>query len=92
MNFPWFGRAFAHFLPLWRPGLEEPLLMATGTFAFVSRASANQLDSSWTDDLTMSEAEFLLDQLEAAGFRYVEVHCTPEDCFAVKIPWESRSR
>jgi hypothetical protein len=76
---------------LWRPGLEEPL-MATGTFAFVSRASANQLDSSWTDDLTMSEAEFLLDQLEAAGFRNVQVHCTPEDLFAVKIPWESRFR
>jgi hypothetical protein len=66
--------------------------MATGTFALVSRTSAKQLDSTWTNDLTMSEAEMLLDQLEVAGVRDVEVHCTAEELFAIKIPRESGFR
>jgi hypothetical protein len=65
--------------------------MAAGTFAVISRASANQLDSTWTNDLTLSEAEFLLDRLEVAGFRDVQVHCTAEELFAIKIPRESRA-
>jgi hypothetical protein len=62
--------------------------MAAGTFALASRASANRLDSTWTNDLTLSEAELLLDQLELAGVRNVEVHCTEEELFAVRIPRE----
>jgi hypothetical protein len=70
-------------------GQEEPL-MAAGTFAFASRAAATQVDRTWTNDLTLSEAELLLDQLELAGIRNVEVHCTEEELFAVRIPREFR--
>ena len=45
------------------------------------------LDSCWTDDLTKSEAEFLLDQLEELGFPNMEVRCTERGMFAVQLPW-----
>ncbi len=67
--------------------------MATGTLAAGASIRGDHLDSAWSDAMTKSEAEFLLDRLEAAGFRDVKVRCTTEDLFAVQIPSEEfRSR
>ena len=41
---------------------------------------------TWTDDLTVTEFEALLDSLEVAGFCNVDVRCTESGFFAVKMP------
>jgi hypothetical protein len=67
--------------------------MASATIAPPSRASAPSVpvDCTRIDDLTKSEAEILLDRLEAAGIGDVEVCCTKDELFALKIPGGSRS-
>jgi len=66
--------------------------MGNRTLTARATTCATRLNSTWTDDMTKSDAEFLLDRLEQAGFRDVKVRCTSEDLFAVQLPSERLKR
>jgi hypothetical protein len=63
--------------------------MATCTLPISAIASArdNQIVSDWTENLTKHDAEILLDRLEALGYSCVEVRCTHQGLFVVRLPW-----
>jgi hypothetical protein len=87
------GMLFANTLSMGASESGE-YFMTTATPVPVSRAPvpANRTDCTWTADLTMREAEYLLDMLAADGFNDAEVHCTERELFTVKIPSELRTR
>jgi len=62
--------------------------MTTSTLSFPVNATAldDEIMSIWTDELTKSDAEYLLDQLETLGFPFVEVRCTEHGLFGVHVP------
>jgi hypothetical protein len=65
----------------------EPLMTAS-TLSRLARATPldEQSPFTWTNGMTKSEAEFLLDQFEEAGVPGVEICCTRQGLFAIHLP------